>query len=410
MTKYATFDSDCINRQFGPLVLSPLSELYGRRIILNSGHALFTISHIGCALAPDVGTFLTFRILSGFGGSVSLSVGGGIVADLFTIQHRGVANALVATGSVFGPVLGPLFGGIITQNIGWRWIFWILLIACAVMATLMAIFAPETNASVVIHRKTLRVRNQMGRPDLQSGYYSQEDLFSLGRPWISLTQAASRPWKMFFRSPLLLILCLIVGLVSAFLYTLLTTTSSIFREDYFWSLESAGLAYLGLGLGSLAGLILFAKTSDVIVLHLTKANNNTFEPEMRIVTAFLPSLLIPVSFFWYGWSAQAHTHWIIPLIGLAPFGFSQVGLTASAQAYLIDAAGPYAASAVACVTSVRCLFGAFVPLAAPSLYDNLGLGWGNSLLGFLSLIMLVLTTIVYRYGQILRQKNSLSMD
>lgn len=361
-------------------------------------------------MASDVGTFLTFRILSGFGGSVSLSVGGGVVADLFAIEKRGVANALVTTGSVFGPVLGPLFGGLVTQNIGWRWIFWILLVACAVMATSMAIFAPETNAWVIIHRKTLRLREQMGRPDLQSAYDSEKDLINLRRPWTLLTRAASRPWKMFFQSPLLLILCLIVGLVSAFLYTLLTTTSSIFQEDYSWSSESAGLAYLGLGFGSLVGLILFAKTSDVIVSRLTKANNNTFEPEMRIVTAFLPAVLIPVSFFWYGWSTQAQTHWIIPLIGLAPFGFAQVGLTASAQAYLIDAAGPYAASAVACVTSVRCLFGAFVPLAAPSLYDNLGLGWGNSLLGFLSLIMLVLTTIAYRYGQILRQRNPLSID
>lgn len=337
-------------------------------------------------------------------------MGGGIVADLFAIEQRGVANALVATGSVFGPVLGPLFGGIITQNIGWRWIFWVLLIACAVMATLMAIFVPETNASVIIRRKTLKMREQLGIQDLLSGYDSEKDLISLRRPWGSLTCAVSRPWKIFFRSPLLLVLCLIVGLVSALLYTLLTTTSSIFQDDYSWSLEAAGLAYLGLGFGSLVGLILFAKTSDIIVWRLTKANNNTFEPEMRIVTAFVPALLIPVSFFWYGWSTYVHAHWIVPLIGLAPFGFAQVGLTASAQAYLIDAAGPYAASAVACVTSVRCLFGAFVPLVAPSLYETLGLGWGNSLLGFISLIVLALTTIVYRFGEGLRLRHPLSIE
>lgn len=392
------------------MVLSPLSDLYGRQVILNSAHAVFTLSHIGCALAPDVGTFLTFRILSGFGGSVSMSVGAGIVPDLFAIEQRGVANALVATGSVFGPVLGPLFGGIITQNLGWRWIFWILLMACAVMASAMAIFAPETNASVIIYRKTSRLRKQTGREDLQSGYDSEKDMISPKGRWISLTHAISRPWKIFFQSPLLLILCLIVGLVSALLYTLLTTTSSIFQDDYSWSLESAGLAYLGLGFGSLFGLVLFAKTSDAIVSRLTKAKNNTFEPEMRIVTAFIPALLIPVSFFWYGWSAYTHTHWVVPLIGLTPFGFAQVGLTASAQAYLIDASGSYAASAVACITSVRCLFGAFVPLAAPSLYKNLGLGWGNSLLGFLSFIMLVLTTIVYRYGRYLRRRYPLSAE
>ncbi|KAJ5125673.1 major facilitator superfamily domain-containing protein [Penicillium atrosanguineum] len=62
--------------QFGPLFLSPLSELYGRRPILNFANAFFTLCHIGCALAPNIGVFLAFRILSGIGGSVTLSVGG----------------------------------------------------------------------------------------------------------------------------------------------------------------------------------------------------------------------------------------------------------------------------------------------------------------------------------------------
>ncbi|KAE8361537.1 major facilitator superfamily domain-containing protein [Aspergillus caelatus] len=383
---------------FGPLILSPLSELYGRRLILNSANAIFTLSHIGCALAPNAGTFLAFRIISGLGGSVSLSVGGGIVPDLFDVHERGVPNALVTTGSLFGPVLGPLFGGLITQGAGWRWIFWVLLIACAVVSIAMAAFAPETNALVIIRHKTLNLRKETGRQDLQSAYDSEKSSASLNNPWLLLARAISRPWKMLFRSPLLVILCIMVGLISGLLYTLLTTTSTFFQEFYGWSLETAGLAYMGLGLGSLIGLIVFAKTSDLLT------------PEMRIVTAFLPALFIPVSFFWYGWSTQAQTHWIVPLIGLVPFGFAQVGINATAQAYLMDASGPFAASSVACVTSVRCLFGAFLPLAGPSLYDHLGLGWGNSLLGFISLVMPVTTISIYRFGQKLRERYPLHTE
>ncbi|KAE8416581.1 major facilitator superfamily domain-containing protein [Aspergillus pseudocaelatus] len=395
---------------FGPLILSPLSELYGRRLILNSANAIFTLSHIGCALAPNAGTFLAFRIISGLGGSVSLSVGGGIVPDLFDVHERGVPNALVTTGSLFGPVLGPLFGGLITQGAGWRWIFWVLLIACAVVSIAMAAFAPETNALVIIRHKTLNLRKETGRQDLQSAYDSEKSSASLNNPWLLLARAISRPWKMLFRSPLLVILCIMVGLISGLLYTLLTTTSTFFQEFYGWSLETAGLAYMGLGLGSLIGLIVFAKTSDLLTVRLTKANNDIFQPEMRIVTAFLPALFIPVSFFWYGWSTQAQTHWIVPLIGLVPFGFAQVGINATAQAYLMDASGPFAASSVACVTSVRCLFGAFLPLAGPSLYDHLGLGWGNSLLGFISLVMPVTTIFIYRFGQKLRERYPLHTE
>lgn len=325
------------------------------------------------------------------------------MADLFDIHQRGVANALVTTGSLFGPVLGPIFGGIITQNIDWRWMFWILLIASAIVTIAIALLSPETNAFVITRRRKQKLKQGIDRPDLQSAYDTRRDMSGLQNP-SSLACAIFRPWKMITHSPILVILCLIVGLVSGLLYILLTTTSTFFQDVYGWPLDTAGLAYLGLGFGSLVGLILFAKTSDMATMRLTKANSNVFEPEMRMFTALVPAVFIPVSFFWYGWSTYAQTHWIVPLIGLVPFGFAQVGINATAQAYLVDASGSYAASSMACVTAVRCLFGAFFPLLGPSLYGSLGLGWGNSLLGFVSLLMVPSTCLVYKFGQNLRKR------
>lgn len=324
--------------------------------------------------------------------------------DLFEVHQRGVSNALVATGSLFGPVLGPLFGGIIATYAGWRWIFWILLISCGTFTLLIVLLLPETNAEVIIDRKTAKLKKETGRHDLRSICDSEKDFVGSKKPWVLLNQAISRPWRMLFTSPILVLLCLMVGLISALLYILLTTTSDFFQTVYDWPLETSGLAYMGLGFGSFVGLVVVAKTSDMILLRLAKANNNTFEPEMRIVSAFVPALLIPVSFFWYGWSTQMQTHWIVPLIGLAPFGFAQVGINATAQAYVIDASGRYAASSMACLISVRCLFSAFLPLAGPRLYDDLGLGWGNSLLGFVSLLMILFTVCIYRFGKRIRQK------
>ncbi|KAJ5125672.1 hypothetical protein N7526_007849 [Penicillium atrosanguineum] len=266
---------------------------------------------------------------------------------------------------------------------------------------------PETNSSIIIRRKTLNMRQETGREDLRNAYDFDKTMNGIDKS-LSLAHAIKRPWKMITRSPILMILSFIVGLISGLLYFLLTTTSSFFEEVYGWPLETAGLAYLGLGFGSLIGLVLFAKTSDLFTMRLTKANNNVFEPEMRIFPAIFPALFIPISFFWYGWSASERTHWIVPLTGLVPFGFAQVGINATVQAYLIDASGPYAASSVACATAVRCLFGAFLPLAGPSLYNSLGLGWGNSLLGFISLVMVPLIVFVYKSGQGLRKKYPLN--
>ncbi|KAK7457618.1 major facilitator superfamily transporter [Colletotrichum acutatum] len=391
----------------GPLLLSPLSEFYGRRPVFYYANIFYTLTHVGSALSPNIGSLLAFRTISGFGASACFSVAGGMLADLYDVHERGAPNAIITTGSLFGPVLGPLFGGIITQRAGWRWIFWTLLIASALVTILMNLLTPETNAHIILRQKALRIGKETGRTDLLSCYDNQVGISSKKKTQ-TLGQALQRPWTMLFRSPLVPVFCIMTGFISALLYILLTSTSSFFQEVYGWPLETAGLAYIGLGFGSLIGLLLFAKTSDLIAALLAKKNSGVYEPEMRLVTAFIPALFIPVTFFWYGWSTYARAHWIVPLISLAPFGFAQVGINASSQAYLIDASGPYASSSYACVVSARCLIGGFLPLVGPSLYRNLGLGWGSSVLGFVSLAMVPIPLLLYRYGQKLRERNPLN--
>jgi hypothetical protein len=82
----------------GPLFLSPLSEIYGRRPVLTAGNAFFSLWQIGCALAPNITTLIVFRFLAGVGGSGCLSIGGGVIADLFPKEERGLASALFALG------------------------------------------------------------------------------------------------------------------------------------------------------------------------------------------------------------------------------------------------------------------------------------------------------------------------
>lgn len=387
----------------GPLVLSPLSEIYGRLDIINYANLFFAVSHVGAALSPNIGALLAFRLLSGLGGSACLSVGGGIITDLFDTHQRGVPNTMLTLGSMFGPVLGPLLGGAIAQHAGWRWIFWALVAASAVVWLATILLAHETNPTTIIRLKTRHLSAQLGRPDLHSAFDAGKEPADLTATTV-LASGFVRPWKMLLRSPIMALLSTLVGFTGALLYLLLTTTAPFFRAAYAWPLDTAGLAYLGLGAGSLVGLVLFACTSDLAAARLTKANDGLYKPEMRMVTAIVPALFIPVSFFWYGWSAQVRAHWLVPLLALAPFGFAMVGVNATAQAYLIDAAGPYAASAVACVTAVRCLFGGLLPLVGPSLFNGLGLGWGNSVLGCVSLAMVPFPVVVYRYGGWLRER------
>lgn len=106
----------------GPLVLAPLSELYGRVPVYNATNVLLVVFTAACALAPSASAMLAFRFLSGFVGVATITAGSGTVADLMLREERGRAVSIWSVGTVLGPTVGP----VIAATAGWRWMFWIL--------------------------------------------------------------------------------------------------------------------------------------------------------------------------------------------------------------------------------------------------------------------------------------------
>ncbi|KAI1836296.1 hypothetical protein DTO013E5_1087 [Penicillium roqueforti] len=391
----------------GPLLFSPLSEIYGRRIVLSVANCFFVVFQIGCALAPNLSALIVFRLLTGIGGSACLTIGGGVVSDLFAAEQRGLAMSIFSFGPLFGPVLGPICGGFIAHGAGWRWVFWVLLIVGGTVATLVAIFNRETNPIIIMQRKTDSLRSELQRPDLYSCYEKKGG--PQRKQMDRLRNGLKTPLQLLFRSPIVSIIALYIATVYGCLYLLFTTVTNVFQNTYGWSIQISGLSYIGLGLGFFCGQCLFALLSDKIILRLKSRNNGSFEPEMRLPLSIFFAFFIPISFFWYGWSVQAHTHWIVPIIGLFPFAFGMVGIFGTLQTYVIDSYPRYAASAVAAITVSRSLFGALLPLAGPYMYQALGYGWGNSLLGFVTLAMIPMPVIFYRFGKSMRGKATLNL-
>ncbi|KAL2811431.1 major facilitator superfamily domain-containing protein [Aspergillus granulosus] len=385
----------------GPLLFSPLSEIYGRRIVLSAANAMFVLFQIACAVAPTIPALITFRTLAGIGGSACLTTGGGVVADLFTTEQRGLAMSVFTFGPLFGPVLGPICGGFIAEKAGWRWVFWILSISGGLLTAFVMVFNRETNPVVLIQRKTERLRKELRDPSLKSGY---ELTRTVNSDLSSILYSLSFPFRLLFFSPIVFLVAAYIATIYGCLYLLFTTVTGVYQDVYGWSTGLSGLSSIGLGLGFLTGQTVFGLLSDRIILHLTARNNDVFEPEMRVSICVLFAPFIPISFFWYGWSVQSHTHWIIPIIGLFPFAFGAVGLFSSLQTYVVDSYTQHAASGIAAITVFRSFIGALLPLAGPSMYEALGYGWGNSLLGFLALAMVPVPIGFYLFGRRLRRK------
>ncbi|KAI9930647.1 hypothetical protein ASPWEDRAFT_107800 [Aspergillus wentii DTO 134E9] len=393
----------------GPLFLAPLSEIYGRRIILSCANWFFVVWQIGCALAPNIASLIVFRFLAGVGGVGCITLGAGVIADLFPVAQRGMATSIWSLGPLVGPVIGPIAGGFVGETIGWRWVYWILLIVSGVISFGIECLNKETYAPVLIRWKTAKLIKETGRTDLCSAYdvHKGEEGVSLGK---TLGLGLKRPMLLLFKSPIVMLLSVYMAFVYGLLYLFFTTITSVFEGQYGFSTGLAGLAYLGIGVGFFVGIFIIAMTNDRIVIKLTARNNGKFEPEMRLPTMIFFSCLLPISFFWYGWTADKDVQWMAPIVGMVPFGVGMMGVFMPIQTYVIDCYPSYAASGVATLTAVRSLVGALLPLAGPKMFSTLGLGWGNSLLGFLALAFVPVPILFNRYGKSIRERSTVNLD
>jgi EmrB/QacA subfamily drug resistance transporter len=106
-------------------IVGKLSDLYGRRVMLNASLALFMLGSALAALAPSMPLLILFRALQGLGGGGLLTIGQTVIADVVSPRERGryAAHFAIVWGSA--SVLGPTVGGLLTQYYGWPWIFWI---------------------------------------------------------------------------------------------------------------------------------------------------------------------------------------------------------------------------------------------------------------------------------------------
>lgn len=116
----------------GQSVYGPLSDMIGRKAPLYLGLALFSVSSIGCALAPSVGVLIAFRFLQGIGACAGMVIPRAIVRDLHTgVDATRLMSLLMLVFSI-SPILAPLTGSFVIQLGGWRAVFWSVLVAAVV--------------------------------------------------------------------------------------------------------------------------------------------------------------------------------------------------------------------------------------------------------------------------------------
>ncbi|CAO2648795.1 Nn.00g097440.m01.CDS01 [Neocucurbitaria sp. VM-36] len=380
----------------GPLIIAPMSELYGRMPMYNISNMLFVVFNIGCALSQSMGMLVAFRFLAGCAGAAPLTLGGGTIADMFPPEQRAGAMAIWSMGPLLGPVIGPVCGGFLVEAMSWRWVFWIMAIFGGAFGVLLLFVGRETYSLTLLEKKAARLRKETGNENFRS--ILAKDI----PPKEIFIRAIARPMKMLFLSPIVALMSTYIAINYGILYLFFTTITFVFEGRYHFSSGAVGLSYIGVGVGMITGMAVLGVMSDKFIKQAQAKGNAKPEHRLPLSLTMPGAIGLPVGVFIYGWTTYYGVHWIVPIIATAFIGLGNLTAMMTIQTYLVDAFTIHAASAIAANTVLRSIFGAVLPLSGLSMYDALGLGWGNTLLGFISLSFIPVPIFFRFYGERIR--------
>ena len=122
----------------GIITAAALGDRFGRRRVFNLGLALFTLASAACALAPDTTVLVVARTVQGIGAAAVLPLSLTILTTAFPPQRRGMIVGIYGGLAGLAVASGPIVGGVVTEELGWQWIFW-LNVPIGLVATTLAI-------------------------------------------------------------------------------------------------------------------------------------------------------------------------------------------------------------------------------------------------------------------------------
>ncbi|KAL9935135.1 hypothetical protein V8E36_006211 [Tilletia maclaganii] len=252
--------------------VSPLflggTDAIGRRGIYTVCYTVYTGANIGLANLAD-GDFaglLVLRFLQAVGAASMIAIGVGVVSDICTPKNRGSLMGIVLCGSLTGPALGPLIGGITSQAFGWRGIFWFcLILGLGILICLLALL-PETVREarenpriplllrkawidVLLERRMQASAATVAQPSIPTQHpttpFSARNLPRL------LLSAITTPLQalLVLRQPEITLILAAYALPFAAFYGLMTPLSDQFQLRYGFNTLQSGLVFLAPGLG-----------------------------------------------------------------------------------------------------------------------------------------------------------------
>jgi len=391
---------------FAPLIIGPLSEVYGRKSIFHTTNIFFLAWNLTCGFANSKGLLISARLLAGFGASAVYSLAYGVLGDVWSAEQRGRSLSMYLLVPLTGSAVGPIIGGFIVQYSTWRWMFWSTTIFQVVLEMSSLLLFNESYAPVLLRRRAEKLRKDTG----DTRYHSELERSESGRSTLwKISHSLLRPLRLLVFHPIIQMQAILEGLNYGLLYFALSSFSGLYVSAYGNSAAISSLHYIAIVIGEILASQLCGPLMDYVYKRMIAYNGGIQVPEMRIPLLLPGAFFTPIGFLLYGWAAQYHLFWLILDIGATLLALGMQVFDTILIAYVMDAYPEHISSASGATQVLRSLLAFAFPLFSNSLYDSLGYGWGNSLLAFLSIgIALPFTAILWHFGARLRARHQSS--
>ncbi|KAJ7485874.1 MFS general substrate transporter [Mycena latifolia] len=383
---------------FGSMVFATYSSFYGRRPVYLIGLPLLCIGSLGVGSATGIPALMLWRFVQAFGSSGGMSVGGGVIADIYKLTERGTAMGIFLAAALLGNALAPIVGGAVAHYASWRYLQLGLCVAGGALALAMLFFLPETSHPGMTGRERL----EAARKD--TGQDADTDMDPPAFRWVWLNPFACL-W--FLRSPNLALISFASAAAIVTEYGLQVPMAHTIGVRYGITNEALiGACFIPMGTGNIVGAPLAGWLSDRMVIKWRALRGGVWVPEDRLRGAQIGAVtLVPLSILASGLVTTCVPGTLGLVLNLCCFFVNGVGVDtvlSPCSAYCVDVMHSRSAEVMAAGAALRSLvLSAAVAGILPSI-ERSGVLATDALAACVALSGFLAIWVVIRYGDRMR--------
>ncbi|KAH7140963.1 major facilitator superfamily domain-containing protein [Dactylonectria macrodidyma] len=401
---------------FAPMIMAPISENHGRYWVFVGAGVVFFLGTMGCAVTGSFAGMLVSRLVTGSGASIFATLTGGVVGDLFHEEQRNTPMALYSATIMVGTGLGPMFSGLIVENLSWQWVFYPQMITVGLATLCLFFFFSETRNNVILKHKCTALNKLWDQTPVS--VKSSLDATSSSTPikihfcpqlgdkpklgisiiWTSF----AFPLKLLFTEPVVFLFSAWVSFAWAILYMQFTSIGLVFRDVYNFNNSEVGAVYTAVVVGSVLSAAL-SILQDRILRKLWP--DRMFKPEGWLYAACIESVLLPIGLFWFGWSATPRVSYVVPALAIGSCTIGIFNIYLAVFNYLAETYHRYASSALAAQSMCRNLLAGLFPLFTHIMFRNLSNGIAGSVLGCVGILLTAVPWLLSLFGEKIRARS-----